>query len=141
MSNDRSIKKDLLKSDEYFISTNYSDEYSISNQLNFDLLGKNYLQRVSSDPAMFKKNKNFFTNLSYHNEEEYDDISMQTSTMSLPSRSHSVIEIPTTDKNTYLYQRSLPNLKNNHNHLFQPDKYITINRPKIIPPTNSLQIK
>jgi len=131
MSNDRSIEKDLLKSDEYFISTNYSDDYFISNQTNI-----NYLQRVASDPAMFKKDKKkYFTN-----EEEYDDISMQTSTMSLPSRSHSVIEIPTTDKNTYLYQRSLPHLKNNQNPLFQPDKYGTINQPKIIP-TNSLQIK
>jgi len=136
MSNDRSIEKDLLKSDEYFISTNYSDDYFISNQTNI-----NYLQRVASDPAMFKKNKKqSFTNLSYHNEEEYDDISMQTSTLSLPSRSHSVIEIPTTDKNTYLYQRSLPHLKNNQNPLFQPDKYLTINQPKIIP-TNPLQIK
>jgi len=140
MSNDRSIEKDLLKSDEYFFSTNYFDDLSISNQSNFDSLEKNYLQRVASDPIMFqKKKKTYFTNFSYNNEDD-DNISMQTSTMSLPNRSHSVMEIPTTDNNTFIYQRSLPHSKTNQNHLFQTDKYISVNQPKIIS-TNSLQTK
>lgn len=117
MSNDRSIQKDLLKSDEYFLSTNDSDDFSFNNQFNTDLLEKNYLQRVASDPAMFKVDK---INSSY------DSISMQTSTMSLPNRSYSFVEIPTT--NSYLYQRSLPHIKTN------PPQITSVNRRPIIPP-------
>jgi hypothetical protein len=137
MSNERSIEKDFLKSDEYFISTNYLDE--VSNQSNLDLFKKNYLQRVASDPAMFPKEKTYFNRLSYNNEEE-DNISMQTSTMSLPNRSHSAMEIPTTDKNSVLYQKSLPHRKTDHDRLFRAHKYITINQPKIVS-INSLQTK
>jgi hypothetical protein len=139
MSNEKFIQKDLLKSDEYFISTNYSNDFSFSNQLNLDLFEKNYLQRVASDPVMFQKDKTYF-NLPYNND-EYDTISMQTSTMSLPNRSsHSFVEIPTNDNDSFIYQRSLPHLKNNQKHLFHTEKYITVNQPKIIP-TNSIQTK
>jgi len=120
MSNDRSIQKDFLKSDEYFLSTNYPEGFS-SNIYN-------YLHRVSSDPAMFQNEKIYSTNISYYNEND-DNISMQTSTMSLPNRSHSAIEIPTTDKHSYIYQGSLPHLKNNQ--VYRADRYITkINSPQ-----------
>jgi hypothetical protein len=57
MSVEPSIENDLLKSNEYFISTRFTD----SN-----------LQRVASDPIIFQQD---------------DNISMPNSTMSLPNRS------------------------------------------------------
>ena len=133
MSNEQIIQKDLLKSDEYFISTNCSDEFSFNNISNIDLLEKNSLQRVASDPVMFQKDYTYYMNLSYNNN-EYDDISMQTSTMSLPNRTHSFIEIPT------INQKLVTKLKTNQNQLFQTEKYIPVNQEKIIS-TNSLPIK
>ncbi len=85
MSNDRIIQKDFLKSEEYFLSTNSPEEFS-----------SNYLHRVASDSSIFRKEKIY----SFYQNEDEDNISMQTSTMSLPNRSHSIIEVPTTDKNS-----------------------------------------
>ena len=90
MSMDRSREKEFLTSEGYFLSTNYPEEIS-----------SNYLHRVASDPLMFRKEKSYSAHTSYQNEEE-DDLSMQTSTMSLPNRSHSVIEVPSTDQSSFL---------------------------------------
>ncbi len=99
MSCDRTNSKNLPKSDEYFLSTNYPEEYS-----------SNSIHRVASDPTMFRKEKVYSTHIPYQNEDE-DEISMQTSTMSLPNRSHSAIEVPTMDKKS--------------NPVFRADRYIT----------------
>ena len=74
MSDDRSTRNDLLKSDEYFLSTThpFDDEFH-SNQYNS-------LQRVASDPS-----------ISYPNPIS----TMQTSTMSLPNR---VRDLPRKDE-------------------------------------------
>jgi hypothetical protein len=64
---------------------------------------------------------------------------MPNSTMSLPNRTYSVMEIPTNDSehsqrrsdlrypiNALPYQRSSSNI-NNNDHLSRPDKYISVN--------------
>jgi hypothetical protein len=60
MNHDQLNDQDLLKSNEYFISTRLSDSDSMN------------LQRVASDPIIFQKDD--------------ENTSMQNSTMSLPSR-------------------------------------------------------
>ena len=67
MSDDRPADKDLPNSDEYFISTrhSYSDEHGTRDESSPDSerltlehrKGKNYLQRVASDPVVFPKDK------------------------------------------------------------------------------------
>lgn len=67
MCDDRPADKDLPNSDEYFISTrkSYSDENYTRDESSpdSDMLntqqrkGKNYLQRVASDPVMFPRDK------------------------------------------------------------------------------------
>lgn len=67
MSDDRPADKDLPNSDEYFISTrqSYSDDNCNRDESSPDSdminmankKGKNYLQRVASDPVMFPKDK------------------------------------------------------------------------------------
>jgi hypothetical protein len=154
MNYDQTINKDfLLKSDEYFISTrlSYSDEYSTYDKSNLDLditnkKEKNHLQRVASDPVMFRKNqiaKKYLTDLSHNEEEKYDNRTFtQTSTMSLPNRSHSAMDMPTKDNeklqrrsellyfnNPLVHQRLLPHSKMNNekDHLFRTDEYINVN--------------
>ncbi len=112
MSHDRSIEKDFLKSEEYFLSTNDLDESS-----------HQFLQRVASDSSMFH--------------EEDDRISLQTSTISLPSRSHSAMELPSTDRDPFLHQRSLPNATN---YLSRAEKYRSDIQLKVNS-TNSLPLK
>ncbi|CAF4646653.1 unnamed protein product [Rotaria sp. Silwood1] len=151
MSDDRPADKDLPNSDEYFISTrqSYSDENCTRDESSPDSdmmntqhrKGKNYLQRVASDPVMFPRDKiRSYSTDSHHDfedddeeEEEEDDNStfMQNSTISLPNRSHSVTEMSTTNgeqpqqqqhrsglihsnsttNNARLYQRSLSYIK------------------------------
>ncbi|CAF1119374.1 unnamed protein product [Rotaria sordida] len=155
MCNDQLIEKDLLKSDEYFISTslNNSDDFSFQDQssLDFNIINKKekkFLQRVASDPIIFQKDdkflKTYSTDSSHHlsndeEEEEDDSIFMQTSTISLPNHNHT---LPTTDNeqqhqyqsdilysnNSLVNQRSFINSKiNNNDHLFSIDKF-NINR-------------
>ncbi|CAF4068271.1 unnamed protein product [Rotaria sp. Silwood2] len=162
MSDDRPADKDLPNSDEYFISTrqSYSDDNCTRDESSpdSDMMntqhrnGKNYLQRVASDPVMFPRDKiRSYSTDSHHNfddddeeEEEDDDNStfMQNSTISLPNRSHSVTEMPTTNdeqqhqqqhrsglihsnsttSNPRLYQRSLSYIKtidDNNNNNFE----------------------
>ncbi|CAF3453676.1 unnamed protein product [Rotaria sp. Silwood1] len=150
MSNERFIEKDLLKSDEYFISTrlSYSDDVSFQDQSTLDLniinkKEKNCLQRVASDPIMFQQekfSKTYSNDLPHHlsnDDEEDDSIFMQTSTISLPNNSHTLIDMPTTDNEqhpyqsdilysngSFLNQRSFINSKtNNNDHLFSTDKF------------------
>ncbi|CAF0837227.1 unnamed protein product [Rotaria sp. Silwood1] len=150
MSNERFIEKDLLKSDEYFISTrlSYSDDVSFQDQSTLDLniinkKEKNCLQRVASDPIMFQQekfSKTYSNDLPHHlsnDDEEDDSIFMQTSTISLPNNSHTLIDMPTTDNEQHPYQsdilysngsflnpRSFINSKtNNNDHLFSTDKF------------------
>ncbi|CAF1408692.1 unnamed protein product [Adineta steineri] len=119
MSDDRPADKDLPNSDEYFISTrqSYSDDNSNryesspdSETMNLhNKKGNNYLQRVASDPVVFPRDKihsfssDLHRDLEDEEEDEDDDDDddnsafIPNSTMSLPNRSHSVTEIPTTN--------------------------------------------
>ncbi|CAF4215533.1 unnamed protein product, partial [Rotaria sp. Silwood2] len=160
MSNERFIEKDLLKSDEYFISTrlSYSDDFSFQDQPSLDLniinkKEKNSLQRVASDSIMFEKDKFpkiYSTDLSQHlsnddDDDEDDSTFMQISTISLPNHNHTLIEMPTADIEQHQYQsdvlysndsllnqRSFINSKiNNNDHLFSTDK-LNINRSTLL---------
>jgi hypothetical protein len=142
MSMDYSTDKDLLKSNEYFISTrfNYSDDFSTREKLSSNYnKEKNGLQRVASDPVMFQNDKIVKTYPNDLSDEEKEGAFMPNSTMSLPNRTYSVMEIPTNDSehsqrrsdlrypiNALPYQRSSSNI-NNNDHLFRPDKYISVN--------------
>ncbi|CAF3701534.1 unnamed protein product [Rotaria socialis] len=160
MSDDRPADKDLPNSDEYFISTrkSYSDDNYTRDESSPDSdmmnmqqrKGKNYLQRVASDPVMFPRDKiRSYSTDGHHDfddndedEEEDDDNStfFQNSSISLPNRSHSVTEMPRANDeqnqnrpglthsnsitdNSRLYQRSLSYIKtidDNNNNTFMP---------------------
>lgn len=160
MSDDRPADKDLPNSDEYFISTrhSYSDDQVTRDESSPDSerislstkKNSNYLQRVASDPVVYPKDKSrSFSDEEDEDEDEDDDRSglMQHSIVSLPNRSHSVIEIPTTtsnidpqtrrstvqlNPNSLLYQRSMSHLKSlneenresmiNTEQFFRPEK-------------------
>lgn len=121
MSNDRFIEKDLLNSDEYFTSTRLSDsdEYSLQEKSNLDLYAlnnkeKNCLQRVLSDPMMFRKHKflkSYSSDLPHHlsNDEEEDDSStcLKTSAISLPNHNHVLIEPSSIDHEKEQHQSDL----------------------------------
>ena len=129
MSDNHSISdKDLLRSNEYFISTRFNslDEIPIQDQssLYSDMIRtdrhdyNNYLQRVASDPGMFKKD--FNVNISSTDSPEDDDndddddesIFFRHSTISLPNRSRSVIGIPQVDDARQPYRSALGHLNN-----------------------------
>ena len=127
MSDDHSISdKDLLRSNEYFISTRFNslDEIPIQDQssLYSDMIRtdrreyNNYLQRVASDPGMFKKdfNVNISSTDSPEDEDDDDDESIffRNSTVSLPNRSRSVIGIPQVDDARQPYRSALAHLNN-----------------------------
>ncbi|CAF3369678.1 unnamed protein product [Rotaria socialis] len=150
MSTDRFIEKDLLKSDEYFISTRLSDsdDFSFQDQssLDSDIIKKkekSSLQRVLSDPIVFRKDKfpkTYLTDLPHHtsdNEAEEDSTCLQTSAISLPNHKQTLFDMPTTDNEQVQYQsdilfsnsllnnqRSLQNSKvNNNDHFISIDKF------------------
>lgn len=120
-SNDRCMEKDFLKSDEYFISTRSSDsdDFSLQDQSSPDLDTKTSLQRVASDPLMFKKENIFSTYItdlhSHHHDDEENSRFIQTSA-TLPMPNHGFIDLSTPDNVQNQYESDLALFSNNSLH-------------------------
>ena len=117
MSIERTIENDLLKSNEYFISTRFND----SN-----------LQRVASDPIIFQQD---------------DSISMPNSTRSLPNRSRqpliATINSNSSSDSTGSIRKSfsdkstMTNIYSTQSQLQKPRVYTSDNRNLPIPSSSS----